>query len=1051
MGMKYIQDRNSGNILPVVRSNSDFAADAVPAAAAVQAEMPAQSRAATVCAPINGGRYIRTAETSHKATDVKLSAGLLSDALSTLSASDILFLSGSSSENTPCAHSGMIMDNLFGKGKWSLADWRRMALAASLALVVNGGMYTDVHAQFTSNVTGFTVSGETVSGTDARQYIRNGGRAINGFVLDDGEQFVDSGGSTTNMTINSDGEQYVYSGGHATGTIVNSDGEQRLYNGATVTGTVINAGGSQFISGGWAHGTVINTGGTQSIGDTILGQTGGAQNTRISGGVQDITSGGIASGTIIYTGSQVVSAGGGAHFTTVSGGTQVVSGYAGETTVHAGGHQHVSGGGEVTGTTLSGGTQHVGADGIVRYTEVYAGGAQVLAAGATVSSSNIYSGGALIVSAGGSANLDGRNFIYAGGTLSAGTINLTRGAADMTFVGDHASPVGTVFTGSGSLRKEGAGMLTLTGTNTYSGGTVVDGGTLSIGSDSNIGTGDNRLINFATLRLTGSTTYTKGWGLNEEGANIEVLSGTATMSGIFKHQWDYLTDTPLTKIGAGTLVLTGANDYRGLTTVREGTLTVGREGNWNISDRLALYGGATLNSTGVTLSPGDLNLITVYSTGSTETIRARWTGNLVMAGQTTMRFMLGDDVIHDSTVMLGGTVNLGEDQTRIEVGFIGRGPTVLNPGEDFILINSVTGTPQNDTYTYRTRVNFGEIQNFTFDIHTGPSENQLFAGLAGNGIEVECQRSTFANGYLSGLAFLNQGGDLVASLGMMEAVRASKKPNIAFGAISGGKLRYNTGSHSDISGVSMLAGAAFGADLTQNRRMTLGGFVEYGTGSYDTYNSYTVDVIRGDGNMNHFGAGVLGRMDFLNDAGANDYYAEGSFRLGRLSNRFHSGDLGVDTGEDARYKSSSTYFSTYVGAGRLLNINQKNTLELYGRYFWTHLGSDSVSLSASDSIQFNSLNSHRMRAGGRLSHELEQNVFVYAGAAWEYEFDGKAKSSRRGSSIDAPSIRGSTGIGELGITWQPSKNRPLFLDLGFQGYVGKREGVTGSLRVKYEF
>ena len=38
-----------------------------------------------------------------------------------------------------------------------------------------------------------------------------------------------------------------------------------------------------------------------------------------------------------------------------------------------------------------------------------------------------------------------------------------------------------------------------------------------------------------------------------------------------------------------------------------------------------------------------------------------------------------------------------------------------------------------------------------------------------------------------------------------------------------------------------------------------------------------------------------------------------------------------------------------------------------------------------------------------------------------------------------------------GLTLKPSKDLPLSFDLGVQGYVGKREGVTGSLQIRFEF
>jgi hypothetical protein len=53
--------------------------------------------------------------------------------------------------------------------------------------------------------------------------------------------------------------------------------------------------------------------------------------------------------------------------------------------------------------------------------------------------------------------------------------------------------------------------------------------------------------------------------------------------------------------------------------------------------------------------------------------------------------------------------------------------------------------------------------------------------------------------------------------------------------------------------------------------------------------------------------------------------------------------------------------------------------------------------------------------------------------------------------IDAPKLRGGTGLGEIGLSLKPSPALPLSLDIGVQGYTGKREGVTGALQVKWEF
>jgi hypothetical protein len=53
-------------------------------------------------------------------------------------------------------------------------------------------------------------------------------------------------------------------------------------------------------------------------------------------------------------------------------------------------------------------------------------------------------------------------------------------------------------------------------------------------------------------------------------------------------------------------------------------------------------------------------------------------------------------------------------------------------------------------------------------------------------------------------------------------------------------------------------------------------------------------------------------------------------------------------------------------------------------------------------------------------------------------------------SLSRPDLKGGTGIGELGLSLKPSPSLPLTIDLGVQGYTGTREGVTGSLRLKFE-
>lgn len=65
-----------------------------------------------------------------------------------------------------------------------------------------------------------------------------------------------------------------------------------------------------------------------------------------------------------------------------------------------------------------------------------------------------------------------------------------------------------------------------------------------------------------------------------------------------------------------------------------------------------------------------------------------------------------------------------------------------------------------------------------------------------------------------------------------------------------------------------------------------------------------------------------------------------------------------------------------------------------------------------------------------------------------HEFDGKARGTINDYDIDAPKLKGDTGIGEIGLSLTPSADLPLTVDLGVQGYTGQREGVIGSLLIR---
>ncbi|MDR1994802.1 autotransporter outer membrane beta-barrel domain-containing protein [Azonexus sp.] len=304
-------------------------------------------------------------------------------------------------------------------------------------------------------------------------------------------------------------------------------------------------------------------------------------------------------------------------------------------------------------------------------------------------------------------------------------------------------------------------------------------------------------------------------------------------------------------------------------------------------------------------------------------------------------------------------------------------------------------------------------------------------------------------GRLAGLAFVQDSlihRNIRFIKGMKPDAGTSNVRSFVLGEAA--STRYDTGSHVDVDGGSIMAGVSW-TNAISSGTMMLGGFFEAGWGSYDTFNGFSsAPSVKGSGDTKYYGVGIFGRHDF-NSNGPGNAYTEGSLRIGHVDTDFDTADLG-GSGK-VKYDSGSTYYGLHLGAGYLWKVRDNATVDLSAKYMWTRMGSDSVTLNTGDPVKFKAAGSHRIRAGGRFTFEATEVVSPYFGAYYDYEFDGKARGSSYGFGIDAPSLKGGTGIGEFGLTIKPCKSRPLYLDLGIQGYLGTREGVTGSFQLRYQF
>ena len=263
----------------------------------------------------------------------------------------------------------------------------------------------------------------------------------------------------------------------------------------------------------------------------------------------------------------------------------------------------------------------------------------------------------------------------------APTVTLTGGGGTGASVA-----VGTlVANSSGGLTKVGAGTLTLSAVNSYTGGTTINVGTLALGiTDALADTGNVTIaggtLNVATFNDTVATfslqsgAITGTTGVLTSTANYDLQSGTASaiLAG----------SVGLDKTTAGTVTLSGANTYSGVTSITGGTLAfsgVGNLGNASATNTITLN-GATLNYTGSTsINLAANQVMTIGGSGGTLNA-ADAGGTLNLLGGITTSAAANLTKTGLGTVSVTGSTNLNGGNVTVSAGVLNAGFTASGLG-----------------------------------------------------------------------------------------------------------------------------------------------------------------------------------------------------------------------------------------------------------------------------------------------------------------------------------------------------------------------------------
>ncbi|ELE0584161.1 autotransporter-associated beta strand repeat-containing protein, partial [Salmonella enterica] len=615
---------------------------------------------------------------------------------------------------------------------------------------------------------GTTISGGTLVAT-------NVDALGSGDVTDDATLELNTGGTFDNAISGS-------------GQVVKS-GDKML----TLSGANSYSGGT-LISDGTLVASNVEALGTGDVTDnaTLELNTGGTFDNAISGSGQVVKSGDetlTLSGTNSYTDG-----------TLISGGTLVAS------------NVEALGTGDVTDNAVL--ELNTGGD----FDNAISGSGQVVKSGdetLTLSGANSYTGGTLISS--GTLVANDVNALGTGDVTDNATLMLNTG-------GDFTNNIG----GTGRVEKSGDDTLTLSGSNSYTGGTLISSGTLVATNVDALGTGD--VTDDATLELntggdfdnaiSGSGQVVKSGddvltlsGVNSYSGGTLISDGTLVASNVEALGTGDVTDNAtlelntggtfdnaisgsgqVEKSGDGTLTLSGSNTYTGGTLISGGTLVA--------SNVEALGTGDVTN-----------DAVLELNTGGTFDNAISGSGQVVKSGDDAL-------TLSGSNTYTGGTIISGGTLVATNVDALGNGDVTdnatleLNTGGDFD--NAISGSGQvvksgdetltlsgSNTYTGGTTINGGTLVASNVEaLGSGDIDNYASLQLNASGQFVTANLTTHDNATTA----IGAGSALRANTLTQEAnsTLAVHLTNSNSGAIVTAD-RANLGGTLDITGIGNVA------------------------------------------------------------------------------------------------------------------------------------------------------------------------------------------------------------------------------------------------------
>lgn len=343
-----------------------------------------------------------------------------------------------------------------------------------------------------------------------------------------------------------------------------------------------------------------------------------------------------------------------------------------------------------------------------------------------------------------------------------------------------------------------------------------------------------------------------------------------------------------------------------------------------------------------------------------------------------------------------------------------------------------------DEFTLQTTAGTGNVLDGTIRF----GDDSITYTIAGS--EQSEQTVLVGDSRLAASAFVNQGSDLLERVFHGFTLSRDKYGLMTFATAEGTKGQYDLSSPIKLNGWNFLGGVRY-VTPTAYGDLTGAAFFEYGDANYRTSNSHLNLDFRTDGSVRYIGGGIAMRL--MTPA---NFYAEGSLRAGQLRSDLDRALMDAN-GNFYDADTHSLYAGVHLGAGYIFKPTSSLELDSYAKYFFSYTDSDDFRIDQyNETYEFESITSHRLRLGTRLSTR-QDNITFMIGLAGEYEFDGESDMVVANAATRTSDLGGFSAFAEAGFSITPSAGSPWQFDAQVRGWEGNRDAVSGMVTVNYLF